>query len=78
MDRYSEYPKLKTLVERKDGLIASRATPPAFLQVFHVFYPELLHVTLKASAAIRRQHSVLTYIGVHRPKCQITVFRQGC
>lgn len=31
-DRYAEYPKLKELVERKDGLIASRATPPAFLQ----------------------------------------------
>lgn len=32
-DRYAEYPKLKELVERKDGLIATRATPPMFLKV---------------------------------------------
>lgn len=32
-DRYAEYPKLKELVERKDGLIAARATPPFFLKV---------------------------------------------
>lgn len=31
-DRYAEYPKLKELVERKDGLIAARATPPTFLK----------------------------------------------
>ena len=32
-DRYAEYPKLKELVERKDGLIAARATAPTFLKV---------------------------------------------
>ncbi len=32
-DRYAEYPKLKELVERKDGLIAARATTPTFLKV---------------------------------------------
>ncbi len=41
-DRYAEYPKLKELVERKDALIAARATPPTFLKVcmplFWCFY----------------------------------------
>ncbi|KAL3132850.1 hypothetical protein ABBQ38_006775 [Trebouxia sp. C0009 RCD-2024] len=31
-DRYAEYPKLKELVERKDALIAARATSPTFLK----------------------------------------------
>ena len=37
-DRYAEYPKLKELVERKDGLIAARATPPTFLKVSSVWH----------------------------------------
>lgn len=36
-DRYAEYPKLKELVERKDALIAARATPPTFLKVRMLF-----------------------------------------
>ncbi len=51
---------MKTLVERKDGLIASRATPPAFLQVLHVLYP--LHFVMspsKADAAVRLQPGLL-------------------
>ena len=59
-DRYAEYPKLKELVERKDGLIASRATPPAFLQVCHVFHRRSLYVVMspKAAAALRCEDSV--------------------
>lgn len=32
-DRYEEYPKLKELVNRKDNLVAMRATPPYYLKV---------------------------------------------
>ena len=32
-DRYEEYPKLKELVNRKDDLVAVRATPPYYLKV---------------------------------------------
>lgn len=43
-DRYAEYPKLKELVERKDGLIAARATAPTFLKV--LFTEHLIAITL--------------------------------
>lgn len=55
-DRYAEYPKLKELVERKDGLIAARATAPTFLKVPDL-NPSLLpsfmgpHSTVKDLAA---------------------------
>ncbi|GAQ87453.1 Methyltransferase [Klebsormidium nitens] len=32
-DRFEEYPKLKELIQRKDRLIAERATPPMYLQM---------------------------------------------
>ena len=33
MDRYEEYPKMRELIQRKDDLVAQRATPPYFLKV---------------------------------------------
>lgn len=33
VDRYEEYPKMRELIQRKDSLVAQRATPPYFIQV---------------------------------------------
>ena len=32
VDRYEEYPKMRELIQRKDSLVAQRATPPYFIQ----------------------------------------------
>ena len=53
-DRYAEYPKLKELVERKDGLIAARATPPFFLKVAQ------LSVTCTALAICLFAHNIMS------------------
>lgn len=33
VDRYEEYPKMRELIQRKDDLVAQRATPPYYLNV---------------------------------------------
>ena len=33
VDRYEEYPKMRELTQRKDDLVAKRATPPYYLNV---------------------------------------------
>ena len=35
VDRYEEYPKMRELIHRKDSLVAQRATPAYFMQVFY-------------------------------------------
>ena len=44
VDRYEEYPKMRELIQRKDDLVAQRATPPYYLNVnaLLLFYPFLL------------------------------------
>jgi hypothetical protein len=37
MDRYEEYPKMRELIQRKDDLVAQKATPPYYLNVNNFF-----------------------------------------
>ena len=59
-DRYAEYPKLKELVERKDGLIAARATPPTFLKACELLQsPSVLLKRVALQANLRSSIHVL-------------------
>lgn len=39
VDRYEEYPKMRELIQRKDSLVAQRATPAFFMQVNYPAFP---------------------------------------
>ncbi len=43
VDRYEEYPKMRELIQRKDNLVAQRATPAFFMQVDYPPCPPCLH-----------------------------------
>ena len=91
-DRYAEYPKLKELVERKDGLIAARATAPTFLKVL-ALNPLLLSLQpftqQIAAAAANAQalpslhlssllgHSVLVGLVSHGKLLLVAIMSQG-
>ena len=72
-DKYAEYPKLKELVERKDGLIAARATAPTFLKVLStehliaITLCEYFHSMLLGSPAASRQGTDASCCGVRPP-----------
>lgn len=38
VDRYEEYPKMRELIQRKDDLVAQRATPPYYLNVSYLLF----------------------------------------
>ena len=44
LDRYEEYPKMRELIQRKDDLVAQRATPPYFLKVTPARSPKMAHI----------------------------------
>ncbi len=43
MDRYEEYPKMRELIQRKDDLVAQKATPPYYLNVSTLVLTALDH-----------------------------------
>ena len=46
VDRYEEYPKMRELIQRKDSLVAQRATPPYFIQAGSCTLPVLWQPTV--------------------------------
>ena len=53
VDRYEEYPKMRELIQRKDSLVAQRATPAFFMQVNYPAFPPTCLKPLGKTCPIR-------------------------